>query len=104
MLLFYVPCPDKASAESIAKTLLQEKRVGCANIIANMESHYWWQGQLDQSSEYVLILKTLQNPGIQETLSKRIEELHPYDIPCVMILPVLGINESYKNWLEESMK
>lgn len=104
MLLFYVPCPDLSTAENIAKTLLTEKRVGCANILAKMDSLYWWQGQLEQSSEFVLILKTLELPDVRESLTKRIEELHPYDIPCVMILPVLGINESYKKWLEDSMK
>ncbi len=104
MLLFYVPCPDKETAESISKTLLTEKRIGCANILTRMESHYWWDGNLDHSSEYVLILKTLNKPGVQESLTKRIEELHPYTIPCVMILPVLAINESYKKWLEDSMK
>ena len=104
VLLFYIPCPDKACAQSLAEVLLKEKLIGCANILPNMESHYWWQGQLEQSSEHVLVLKTLERPGLQEKLSRRIEELHPYDIPCVMVLPILGINESYKKWLEESMK
>ncbi|NUN05489.1 MAG: divalent-cation tolerance protein CutA [Bdellovibrio sp.] len=104
MLLFYVPCPDKATAEKIAQTLLQEKIVGCANIIPGMESMYWWQGKLETSSEYILLLKALKTSDAQNRITNRVQELHPYEVPCVMTLPVLGINGSFKNWLEESLK
>lgn len=104
MVLFYIPCPDKATAENMARTLLEEKLVGCANIIPGMESMYWWEGKIATSSEYILILKALKTSDAQERVTKRAQELHPYDVPCVMTLPVLGINESYKKWLEESMK
>lgn len=104
MLLFYVPCPDKPTAEKIAQTLLQEHLVGCANIIDSMTSMYWWEGKIETSSEHILILKTLKTPDAQSLVTKRVKELHPYDVPCVMTLPVLGINQEYKKWLEESLK
>ncbi|MGZ3774735.1 MAG: divalent-cation tolerance protein CutA [Pseudobdellovibrionaceae bacterium] len=104
MLLFYIPCPDKDCAENISRTLLMEKLVACANIIPGMQSIYWWQGNIETSSEHILLLKTLKTPDAQERIAKRVSELHPYDVPCVMTLPVLGINESYKKWLEESLK
>lgn len=104
MILFYIPCPDKTSAEKIARNLLEEKLVGCANIIPGMESMYWWEGKIETSSEYILILKTVKTSDAQERITKRVLELHPYQIPCVMALPVLGINDSYKKWLEESQK
>ncbi|MGZ3770001.1 MAG: divalent-cation tolerance protein CutA [Bdellovibrio sp.] len=104
MLVFYIPCPDKTTCEKIACTLLEEKIVGCANIIPEMKSMYWWQGKIETSNEYILILKTLKTSDAQDRVTKRVLELHPYDTPCVMTLPVLGINESYKKWLEENLK
>lgn len=104
MILFYVPCPDKSSAENISRTLLKEKMVACANIIPGMESLYWWEGNIETTSEHILILKTLKTSDAQERITKRVRELHPYEVPCIMTLPVLGINESYKKWLEESIK
>lgn len=104
MILFYIPCPDKASAEQIAQTLLNEKLVGCANIIPGMESLYWWQGKIESSSEHILLLKTPKTSDAQSIVTKRVLELHPYEVPCVMTLPNAGINESYKKWLEESLK
>lgn len=104
MILFYIPCPDKSSAEKIAHALLTEKLVGCANIIPGMESMYWWEGKIETSSEFILILKALNTPEAQKNITTRVQELHPYQTPCVMTLPVLGINASYKKWLEESLK
>ncbi|KHD87090.1 MAG: divalent cation tolerance protein [Bdellovibrio sp. ArHS] len=104
MLLFYIPCPDKNTAQKIARTLLEEKLVGCANIVSGMESMYWWEGKIETSSEHILILKALKTSDAQERITKRVMQLHPYEVPCVMTLPVLGINDSYKKWLEESMK
>lgn len=104
MILYYVPCPDEATAEKISRTLLQEKLIGCANIIPGMKSLYWWEGKIEASSEYILILKTLESSDAPKFLEKRIAELHPYSVPCVMQLPVTAVNESYKKWLEESMK
>lgn len=104
MILYYIPCPNKESAEKIAGTLLSEKLIGCANIIPGMTSMYWWEGKIETSSEYILILKTLQSPDAQKNLEKRVQELHPYSVPCLMALPVASINQEYKNWLEQSLK
>lgn len=104
MILYYIPCPNKESAEKIAGTLLNEKLIGCANIIPGMTSMYWWEGKIETSSEYILILKTLESSDAQENLEKRIKELHPYSVPCLMVLPVASINPEYKNWLEQSLK
>ncbi|UXR65256.1 divalent-cation tolerance protein CutA [Bdellovibrio bacteriovorus] len=101
MILFYIPCPDKACAAQIAKTLLEEKLVGCANIIPGMDSMYWWEGKIETSSEHILILKVLKTSDAQDLVTKRVKELHPYDAPCIMTLPVLGINPEFKKWLEE---
>lgn len=103
MIVFYIPCPDKKTAVEIGKTLLQEKLIACVNIIPGMESLYWWQGNIETSSEYILILKTLKTPEAQSIITTRVLELHPYDVPCVMTLPVLGINESYKKWLADNL-
>jgi periplasmic divalent cation tolerance protein len=104
MILYYIPCPDKECAENISRTLLTEKLIGCANIIPGMTSMYWWEGKIETSSEYILILKTLESSDARKNLEKRVQELHPYEIPCIMALPVAGINDSFKNWLEQNLK
>ncbi|WP_413582332.1 divalent-cation tolerance protein CutA [Bdellovibrio sp. HCB288] len=104
MQICYIPCPNKETAEIIARTLLQEKLIGCANIIPGMSSMYWWEGKIETSNEYILILKTLESRDAGTKLQSRVQELHPYDVPCVMSLNVASINDSFKNWLEQSLK
>ena len=87
------------SAESISAELLKENLIGCANIIPGMTSMYWWEGRIEKSTECVLILKTTQD---EHVLEKRLLELHPYKIPCLLQIPVASINEAYKNWLANS--
>ncbi|MEN0059148.1 MAG: divalent-cation tolerance protein CutA [Bdellovibrio sp.] len=104
MKLIYIPCSDKKSAEQIARTLLEEKRIGCAQILPEISSFYWWEGRLEKSSECLLLLKTSLPPDQHRELVARVSELHPYDVPCIMTLPIEGINEPYQKWLEDSLK
>ncbi len=99
MNLFYVPCPDINTAETISAVLLNEKLIGCANIIPGMTSMYWWEGKIEKSSECILILKTTQDAKV---LEQRLLELHPYKVPCLLQIPVASINDAYKNWLANS--
>jgi periplasmic divalent cation tolerance protein len=62
-----------------------------------MSSIYWWQGALQQASETVLILKT--RAELVERLTARIRELHSYDCPCVVALPIDGGNSAYLDWI-----
>ena len=103
VLLFYVPCPDLASAENLAKLLLQEKLIACANIVPDMKSIYWWEEKIESAAECVLILKTIKTATSQEVITKRIEQLHPNKVPCIIALPTLEVNESYRKWLEANI-
>lgn len=101
MVLFYVPCPDTQTAETISRTLLEEKLIGCANIIPGVSSLYRWEGKIEISSECILILKVPKLVDTHLNLEARIAELHPYTTPCIMQLPVASINAAYKKWLAE---
>lgn len=103
MQVFYVPCPDLGTAEKIATTLLQEKIVACANILPAMISMYWWEGKIDKSSEIILLLKTIASENLTSHLEKRIGELHPYKVPCIMGISPSSINDSYQQWLKDNV-
>lgn len=99
--VFYVPFPDVESASLMAKSLLKEKLAGCCNLILNMQSFYWWEGEIEQSSEVVLIIKTL--PSVASKTIAFIESNHPYSVPCILQLEDPFINASYRSWLEHSI-
>jgi len=101
-ILFYVTCKDKDEAKRIAKKLLEEKLIACANIFPEIDSFFWWQQKIDSAKEVPMILKT------KKTLSKevitKIKELHSYECPCIVEIPITGGYKEFLKWICEETK
>ncbi|MDA0771735.1 MAG: divalent-cation tolerance protein CutA [Cyanobacteria bacterium] len=97
MILIYLTCENETEAKAIAKQLLDENLIACANIFPQIYSIYKWQGKIEQASESVAILKTKKEN--YSKLKTRIQELHSYDCPCVVSIPVDKVNEECLSWL-----
>ncbi|MEK0081998.1 divalent-cation tolerance protein CutA [Benzoatithermus flavus] len=93
----YVTCPSKEEALDIARTLMEERLIACANVLPDMMAIYRWQGAVHEASEVVLILKT--SPSLAERVSERVQALHSYECPCVAVLPVTAGNLAYLDWI-----
>ena len=95
--LIYVTAPNRAEAETIAETVVTERLAACANILDGATSIFHWDGKLCRENEAVLILKTTEEKT--GALTARIKELHSYECPCIVVLPIEGGNFSFLNWL-----
>lgn len=95
----YMTFPDKETASRIAKTLVGERLAACANILPGMESIYWWKGDMEQTAECVCICKTTD--AAYTALEARVRELHPYDTPCLVALPLERGEGAFLRWIEE---
>jgi periplasmic divalent cation tolerance protein len=93
----YVTAGSREEAHAIGRAVVEERLAACANVLDGMTSIYWWQGALEQAGEAVLILKT--RAELVERLTARIKELHSYDCPCVIALPVAAGNPAYLDWI-----
>jgi periplasmic divalent cation tolerance protein len=93
----YVTAGSGAEALALGRTVVEERLAACANVLDGMTSIYWWQGALEQTGEAVLILKT--RTELVEPLTARIKELHSYDCPCVIALPIAAGNPAYLDWI-----
>lgn len=82
----YTTWPDAAAADAAARILVNEGLCACANILPGMTSIYRWQGKVETASECVMVLKTTGARAVG--LARRIAQLHPYDEPCILALPV----------------
>lgn len=89
--------PDQLLAKRIAHMLVEEHLAACVNLGANGLSMYMWQGELQGSDEIPLTMKTSE--ARVDALIRRYTELHPHDVPEVLILPVLGGTTDYLNWV-----
>jgi periplasmic divalent cation tolerance protein len=93
----YVTVENLEEARTIARAVVEERLAACANIIPAVESIYWWQGEVQSSSESVVILKT--DSGMVAALTEKIKELHSDEVPCVVALAIEGGNEDFLDWI-----
>ena len=96
-VLIYVTAKDEAEARLIARTVVGERLAACANILGGIDSVYRWQGKVCEEHEVAFILKT--SAERKSGLIDRIKELHSYECPCVVCLPIADGNRDFLNWI-----
>jgi len=93
----YMTASGTAEARTIGRALVEERLAACVNILPGMASLYWWEGAVREDEETVFIAKTREH--LVDALTERVGELHSYDCPCVVALPIVGGNPAYLAWL-----
>lgn len=99
--MVYITLPKRRTAKKIATQVIKEKLVACANILGPSVSLFSWKGKVSSVREFVLLLKTTETKFLK--LQKRINELHPYDCPCIAKIEISTLNEPYLKWLVKSV-
>jgi periplasmic divalent cation tolerance protein len=97
ILAVYITAPNRDTACSLARTLVHERLAACANILEHAESLYWWQGEVQEAKESICIFKTTS--ADYPALEKRARELHPYEVPCIVALPVAHGHAPFLQWI-----
>ncbi|RAU22527.1 divalent-cation tolerance protein CutA [Paramagnetospirillum kuznetsovii] len=95
--LIYIAAPDRDAALALARALVEARLVACANVMDGATSLYWWDGKIAEDSEVVMICKT--RTALVEAVVAKVKELHSYDCPCVVALPITGGNPAFLDWI-----
>lgn len=93
----YTTIDNEIDARKIAKKLVEEQLVACVNIIPKIESIYRWKGKIEEDNELVLIAKTIDD-NVKKTI-QRIKELHTYELPDIIVLPIIGGLKEYLDYI-----
>ena len=93
----YTTIDNMPDAHKIANTLVEEQLVACVNIIPKIESVYKWKGKIETDEELVLICKTV-DANVKKTI-QRIKQLHSYDLPDIIVLPIIGGLKDYLDYI-----
>lgn len=91
--------PDRATAERIAEALVTQRAAACVNILGACTSVYRWEGKLEQASEVPLLMKTTREA--YPRLESLLRELHPYELPEIIALPVTAGLPGYLDWVAQ---
>lgn len=93
-------CPDAASADKIARALTERKLAACVSILPGLRSVYTWKGVCESTEEHLLIIKTLS--AVYPILEQTILELHPYELPEIIAVPIAVGLPGYLAWIDQT--
>ncbi|XP_063265247.1 protein CutA isoform X2 [Prinia subflava] len=96
-----VGCLNEHIARDIARAIMDKKLAACVNILPKSSALYFWKGELEESTEILLLVKT-RTSKIGE-LSSYVRSIHPFEIPEIISLPIEQGNPLYLRWMEESV-
>ncbi len=100
--LVYITAEDKDEARAIGRELVACRLVASVNIIDGVNSMYWWDGEVQDDDEAVLIAKTKE--ALVPELIAKVKELHSYKCPCIVSMPIESGNADFLRWIEDETK
>ncbi|HVZ50937.1 MAG TPA: divalent-cation tolerance protein CutA [Pseudolabrys sp.] len=96
-VLVYTTWPSIVEAERAGRTIVERRLAACVNILPGMISHYWWEGKLERAEEAVMLVKT--RAALAEAVRQAVKEMHSYQVPSIMVLPVESVDAEYYAWI-----
>ncbi len=94
--------PSRTTARRIARTLVDRRLAACVQIVGPIESIYRWRGRVETAREWLCLIKTTRTQF--HAVTTTVEELHPYDTPEIIALPIAAGSQRYLEWLAESVR
>jgi periplasmic divalent cation tolerance protein len=98
-VLVLTTLPPDADAAAFARRIVEARLAACVNLLPIMESVYRWEGSIEQETERQIVIKTTRERVV--ALWERVRELHPYDVPEFLVLPVADGNDAYLRWVAD---
>lgn len=100
--LIYITAGSVEEARTIGNKLVSDRLAACVNIIDNVSSMYWWEGEIQDDKEVILIAKTKES--LVPELVEKVRSMHSYSCPCIVSLPILNGNRAFLDWVVEETK
>jgi periplasmic divalent cation tolerance protein len=97
-ILLLTTCDNETEAQRLATALVEERLAACVNIIAGLTSIYRWHGVVERANEHLLLIKTTEEQRL--ALEDRLKQLHSYEVPEILKIPITGGFEKYLAWLK----
>ena len=99
-VLVMTTLPGDGDPAAFARALVEERLAACVNVLPPMESIYRWEGSVERETERQVVIKTTRDRTV--ALWDRVRELHPYEVPEFIVLPIVDGNDAYLRWIADS--
>ena len=100
-IVVFSTCGSQDEAAQLARRLLEARLAACVNVIMQIRSYYWWQGKIEESGEWLLVVKTSRE--LFEQVQSVLEAAHSYELPEVLALPVVAGSANYLAWIDREL-
>ena len=101
-VIVLVTTASKKEAEKIAQLLLNKRLIACANIIGPVSSLFHWSGRIEKNEEYLILMKSRKD--LFEKISETVKAFHSYEVPEIIVLPIIEGSEAYLDWLNSYLQ
>jgi periplasmic divalent cation tolerance protein len=98
----YITASSLSEARAIGSELVSRRLAACVNIIENIHSLYWWDGEIQDDKEAIIIAKTKED--LVPELIEKVKSMHSYECPCIVSLPILDGNRMFLDWVMDETK
>jgi len=102
MLIVFTTVSNIEEAENLAEKIVDAKLAACVQILPQIKSFYFWQGEVQKDSEHLLLIKTLEEK--YAALETFIRENHSYDVPEIVAISAENVSDGYLKWMSEYLK
>ena len=93
---------SKKEAQKLARALVERRLAACVNVVGPIASVYWWKEKVESAAEFLLLIKT--TAAAVARIEAALKELHSYELPECVVLPIEGGSEKYLQWIEASVR
>jgi periplasmic divalent cation tolerance protein len=100
-IVVFSTCGSREEAEQLARRLLEARLAACVNVIMQVRSLYWWQDKIEESDEWLLVIKTSRD--VFDRVRSVLEAAHSYELPEVLALPVIEGSPNYLAWIDREL-
>jgi len=101
-IIIFITVDSPEEAHKIAEALMKQRKAACVNIVPGVNSFFWWQDKIDNSQESLLIVKT--KASLLNEIIILVKEIHSYDVPEIIALPIIGGNQDYLAWIDKEVE
>ncbi|MCC6329407.1 MAG: divalent-cation tolerance protein CutA [Acidobacteria bacterium] len=101
MIVVLITTPDRALASTLASGLVEQRLAACVQILPQMTSVYYWEGEVQRDEEHLLLIKTREDKFTE--IEDFIKQNHTYDVPEIVSLRPVRVSDDYRNWLENCL-
>jgi len=93
---------NKEEAEKISHAVVEKRLAGCAQVLGPITSTYWWKGKIEKAEEWVCLMKS--RTDLYQELESTIRQVHSYEVPEILVMPIAKGSKGYLDWLESELK